>query len=306
MNLREWALPVYTILMQLASGAMLFLWVVRSINFKHNSKEEIEEMSSNPVFVILLTIGVAMAGSHFHLSKPYFSFLAMLNVNSSWLSREIVLTVLFFFSVGILSFLQTDKSKGYRLNTTLGWLSIGLGLANVYCMSVVYLLPTQEAWDTPFTIISFYGSTLLLGISALAALLVLDLKFVEIREPLKLINRTPIIQRALSWFSVVAVAMAGLIIITNFYQISLLYHGSEPAKTSLQLLLEIYWVLLAMRFVLLFAGVGWLAISAYLLRKERKTVNELVIPVYVSCLLVLIGEILGRFLFYASHVRLGM
>ena len=32
MNLREWALPVYTILMQLAVGALFSLWVIRALS----------------------------------------------------------------------------------------------------------------------------------------------------------------------------------------------------------------------------------------------------------------------------------
>jgi hypothetical protein len=32
----------------------------------------------------------------------------------------------------------------------------------------------------------------------------------------------------------------------------------------------------------------------------------LILPVYLACMFVLIGEILGRFPFYATHVRIGI
>jgi len=306
MNLREWALPVYTILIQLASGSLFFLWIIRSVNPQKNSPEELDQISSNPVFVIFLTIVVAMAGSHFHLSKPYFSFLAFLNIHTSWLSREIVFTVLFFMAVGVLSYLQSGQGNHFRLTKFLGWFAILISFANIYCMAMVYIIPMQETWNTPFTILSFYETVFLLGSTALATLLILDLKYVGIKEADEFNVRIPIIQKVLPWLSVIAVAIAAFDIITYFYQISLLSNGNVAAQTSLKLLLEFYWALIGMRLILMVVGIGWLAISANMLRKERKTVNEIVVPVYLSCLLVMIAEILGRFLFYASHVRSGL
>jgi DMSO reductase anchor subunit len=34
--------------------------------------------------------------------------------------------------------------------------------------------------------------------------------------------------------------------------------------------------------------------------------QSLMSPVYLSCLLIMVGEIIGRFLFYATHVRVGL
>jgi hypothetical protein len=50
--------------------------------------------------------------------------------------------------------------------------------------------------------------------------------------------------------------------------------------------------------MLLLAGVWML--------KKSKALTELVTPVYLACLLAMVAEILGRFLFYATHVRLGV
>ena len=45
MNLREWALPVYTILMQLAIGALLSLWIIRTLNSSKYGKEKIDQIT---------------------------------------------------------------------------------------------------------------------------------------------------------------------------------------------------------------------------------------------------------------------
>jgi len=52
--------------------------------------------------------------------------------------------------------------------------------------------------------------------------------------------------------------------------------------------------------------VVWLVVLAYQATRVKKTLQELLVPVYLSCLIVMIAEILGRFLFYASHVRVGI
>lgn len=307
MNVREWALPVYTILMQLATGGFFFLWLVRLINPTNESNEKLENFCVNPAFVILITIMAAMIGSHFHLSRPYFSFLAMSNFGSSWLSREIVFTVLFFLSVFILVFLQTVSSDRYfNVITLLGVLAIIFSFINIYCMAQVYLLPTQASWNTRLTIWSFLGTTLLLGITGLALILILDLKLIEIKDLGKFQERTKIIEKLLPMFTIIAVIISILMLLTNYLQIYSLNEGGETAKLSLQLLVEIYLVLFVLRHILVLVGGGWLLLSINQLRRQFKTVSDLIIPVYTSSLLILIGEILGRFLFYATHVRSGL
>lgn len=307
MNVREWALPVYTILMQLATGGFFFLWVVRLFNPTRESEEKLEEFSANPTFVILVTILAAMIGSHFHLSRPYFSFLAISNFGSSWLSREIVFTVLFFLTVFSLVFFQTDSSSRYfKLNTFLGVLAILFSFINIYCMAQVYLLPTQASWNTNLTIWSFFGTTLLLGLTGLALILILDLKLIEIKDPHKFRERARIIEKLLPMFTITAVAISILMLLTNYLQIYNLNNGDETAKLSLQLIVRIYIVLFGLRHILVLTGGGLLLVSINQLKKEKKPISDLIVPIYTSSLLILIGEILGRFLFYATHVRSGL
>ncbi|HEX5809683.1 MAG TPA: DmsC/YnfH family molybdoenzyme membrane anchor subunit, partial [Anaerolineales bacterium] len=105
MNVREWALPVYTILMQLAIGAFFVLWMIRYVASSKFSHQEIDRIIRNPMLVIAVTAAVAMGGAHLHLSKPFHSFLAVLNFKSSWLSREIVFTLCFFLTTMSLMYL---------------------------------------------------------------------------------------------------------------------------------------------------------------------------------------------------------
>jgi len=306
MNVREWALPVYTIMIQIATGILIMLWIIRSLNSSKFARDDMDQMVGNPITIVLLTIIIAIIGAHFHLSKPHLSILAVSNFRSSWLSREIVFTILFSIAVGSLWTLRRIKSKHQSLETFIGWFSIVTGSACIYCMARIYLLPTQVAWNSPLTIAYYVVTTLLLGAMAMAALLIMDLKLAEVRKLDIPKTRGTIIQKSLIWLAIIAVAMAIMEIILNFYQISYLRSGDETAKLSLSLLIGLYRPLLVMRFGMMSVGVGWCFFSATQLIRKKKNILDLMTPVYCSCLLVMIAEILGRFIFYATHVRIGL
>jgi anaerobic dimethyl sulfoxide reductase subunit C len=306
MNLREWALPVYTVLMQLSTGALFFLWIIRTVyTFKYD-QNEIDRFVRNPILVIFITGLVAILGSHFHLSKPYLSFLAAYNFRTSWLSREIVFTTLFMSIVAVLVYMEWFKPGHSKIKTALGWTAIAVGAVNIYCMASIYLLPTQEAWDTPTTILSYAISTLLLGGMSLILLMVLDYKFLEVRYIKDLDNHWQIIKTSFTSLSVIVIVTILLLITKDFYNLYFLESGEHTAQLSLQLLLGLYKPLFVARLAILtFVAAGLIVLLALVIRK-KKTEKDLLLPVYSLCLFVLIGEILGRFLFYASHIRLGL
>lgn len=307
MNLREWALPFYTILVQLALGTLFALWLIRAFAASKYAKEQIDHIIDNSVLVIFITIGAGMLGAHSHLSRPLQSFLAILNLRSSWLSREIVFNLLFFLSTGGLLLLQMTGKGTWRLKTAMGWLAILVGSANVYCMARIYLLPTQAAWNTPITILSFFTTAFLLGVMALASLLIMDLRYSELRQLPKTGLQAVVIQKSLKWMAAAAGVLAVLIIVQQTYLlVSLSQSSQNTAQISVLLLLQLYPVLFTMRMGTLILGVISLALVVAWQARNQTLVSKLLVPIYLTCLLVMVGEILGRFLFYATHVRLGI
>ena len=306
MNVREWALPVYTILMQLALGTLLSLWLTRVFATRRYGRSTIEHITRIPVSAVLLTIIVAIIGSHFHLSRPMLSMLAALNVHSSWLSREIFFTISFLLVTAGLTYLQWLVPGFDRLKTMLGWVSIVFGILSVYCMSKIYLLPTHSSWNSPVTVISFFLTALLLGITTVAVLLVMDLKISEVADDTETSVRRQLIQHTFVRLAWVAWITAVTQLLLNLYVVVQLNQGDISAQTSLMLMLGLYQPLLSMRYITLFTGVGWFGLAAFVLFRQRKVNYEISTPVYLACLLVLIAEILGRFLFYATHVRAGI
>lgn len=306
MNVREWALPVYTILMQLAVGALLVLWIIRLLAGSKFRPSEMDRIIRNPLLVIMITVIVAMIGSHFHLSKPFHSFYAARNFAHSWLSREIVFTVIFFIMLFSLWLLSRYKKEFRFLLTVIGWISILFGIIVVYCMARIYMLPTQAAWNSPLVIVSFYTTTILLGTMTIACLLVLDLKFAEIQRTNDIDIRVQVIRYSMIWLASVAFLAVAVNIFLTFYQIYMLSQGDVNAQTSLQLMFELYTPLFVMRLFSIIIAPFWIGYSVYRMRKAGLTPQRLMIPVYMSCLFILIGEILGRFLFYATHIRVGI
>ena len=306
MNVREWALPVYTILMQMAVGSLFVLWLIRSFSGFRFSHQEIDHIIRNPMLVIALTAVAAMAGAHFHLSRPFHSYLAVINFRSSWLSREIVFSVSFFWSMISLLYFTYFKTNQRSLITVLGWLAILIGLALIYCMARIYLIPTQVAWNSTTVIFSFYTTALRLGCMAIACWMVMDLKFAEIKRSDDVSLMASVIRDSFTRLTLMTILLVAISMVITYIQLRLLAQGDRIARTSLDLLLQLYLPLFVMRLAFLLFASGYLGVAFYQIYRRKVAPQSLFVPVYISCLLILVGEIVGRFLFYATHIRVGI
>jgi len=307
-NLREWALPVYTIMMQMAVGGMLILWVIYAQAARRGQAALATRISQDAVIVIFVTAAAAVVGSHFHLSRPLLSYLAFNNLGTSWLSREVLFTVLFVLLVGLLWLLQRYAVGSPKLRLATGWAAVLMGLATVYSMSQVYLLPPQVAWNSLTTPVAFFAATILLGGLAVSALLLMNLYLLMLREQatVEVEGRVAVIRPAMRAIALVIVATVITELVNYVVQITMLAQGASSARASVDLLLGLYGVLFAIRLALLgFGAAGSVAANLWQ-PKSGKPLTRMLIPVYLAFLLILVSEVLGRFLFYAIHVRTGI
>lgn len=307
MNFREWALPVYTILMQLVTGMFFLLWLLRVIHQKDIDEQRLDEIAKIPVLIFVFTIMVAIISSHFHLSRPFVSLLALSNQGSSWLSRETGFSLLYLiFSVVLLYKIWMEEGS-YKANTRLGWAAILSGLATVGSMAFIYLLPTQIAWNSYLTVVSYFSTTFLLGSISLLVILLMDYTFSVRLNQLAAEVKILVIKKSLAGLTIIAAIAAFLVLVTNFFQLSFLKQSNlESAQISLQLITELYMPLVILRFILLGLGLSFLVLCTFRNLSKRKKIDGMITTVYFACLFVLVGEILERFLFYAVHVRVGI
>jgi anaerobic dimethyl sulfoxide reductase subunit C (anchor subunit) len=307
MNVREWALPVYTILMQLAIGSLGVLWILRTLLMSKYHAEGMEQITRNPIAIILITVIAGMLGSFFHLSRPYIAFLAILNILSSWLSREIFFTVLLFGAVAILWIMQAHVDGYYRIKTALGWTAFASGLATIFCMSHLYTLPVQASWNVPFTTISFYTTAALLGTAACLTMITVDMQYSQLTNPDKPDLRPQIIRQILPGMAI-AILVEVIISFASYANLmqTLESNSSITAHASLDLYMDLYHPLLILRLAVMFTGALWVIVSVTRTLKQKMSLSRFTAHAYFTCLLLLIGEILGRFLFYATHIRIGL
>jgi anaerobic dimethyl sulfoxide reductase subunit C (anchor subunit) len=173
-------------------------------------------------------------------------------------------------------------------------------------MACIYLIPTQAAWNSTSVIISFFTTALMLGSMAIACLMMLDLKFAEIQKADDVSLRAQVIRYSSGGLTVLTIVLAALSLGILFTQIRLLSQGDPIARTSLRLLVELYLPLLFLRLACLTYAPLALAFAVAKMYRRQSTPQDLMNPVYLSCLIILVGEIIGRFLFYATHIRVGL
>jgi anaerobic dimethyl sulfoxide reductase subunit C len=115
-----------------------------------------------------------------------------------------------------------------------------------------------------------------------------------------------VIQYSSGILTALTVTLVGLSLAIIFVQICLLAQGDLIARTSLSLLVDLYLPLFLMRILFLVYASVSLAYAVTRMYGLQSTPQSLMTPIYLSCLLILVGEIIGRFLFYATHIRVGL
>ena len=145
-----WSLVIFTLLGQAAAGMLILSFFSRTA-----------DTSRAKAWAACILLGVGALASLEHLSDPTVSFYTITNVGTSWLSREILFVGL--FGAGLLLWLITLNAWARRLAAI-------LGLAFVYVMSRVYIIPTEPFWNSLLTFWSFLSTAFLLGASLLLLL----------------------------------------------------------------------------------------------------------------------------------------
>ncbi len=164
----EWPLVLFTIALQLACGLALAVTLIDK-----------KSQSATPKMVRILGISifpltvVGIFSSLLHLGNPLHAANSLRNLGSSWLSREILFSGIFAFAALIYSYFWFKERQSNRV--LLGSITTILGLISIISSSMAYLLPAQAAWNSGWVLMSFLGTTLLLG--AFGALVLGNLDF---------------------------------------------------------------------------------------------------------------------------------
>ncbi|MCJ7733047.1 MAG: dimethyl sulfoxide reductase anchor subunit [Anaerolineales bacterium] len=306
MNVREWALIIFTILAQMSVGAFWVLRIVHVYATRKAGAEEADRMNDRALLAIIPVLTLGMLASLLHLGSPFSAYKAVSNLGTSWLSREVLFGVLFLISGALFAFLQWKKIGSIALRNALGWAAALIGIGLVYSMSSIYMLFSQPSWNTWVTPISFFVTTILLGSLAMGAAYVWNYAKVQKEQPDCVAVQCELMRTTLRGIAITSVVLLGIELVVFPIYLGYLALGNAATIASLNIMISNFTFVFVLRLILVFVGAGLFGMFLYQNTspdgKERTFGNV----AYIAFVLVLASEIMGRFLFYISQQNIGL
>lgn len=283
---KEWPLLTFTLLTQLAVGSYVFIVIIRSINKKLGNNLGIH-VTKRGIFLVGPVMFMALICSIFHLGTPLGATRSIMNLSSSWLSREILFSGGFFVLWAVSYYL--DRKNIW--NQVVGWITSIVGIGAIFCMASIYANSIRPAWTDVNTYIAFYGTSIVFGAAASIGIILFSKE--EITKGLMSVIK--------------GIGLAGLvaIILQLIYMpiyVAGLSNGGSVGVASAGLLTGKYAIATLFRWILSLAGLAIIVLPLY--RKiNPKTQCQLC---YAALTLVLVGEFLGRYIFYGTGISIGI
>ena len=273
---KEWSLVGFTLAIQAVVGllAAVCIFEIWADIATHHGQQWAIIISVMKVAFVLMIIGNVTAS--FHLATPKNALRSLRNLKSSWLSREVLLTILLTGFVILLTPMAIYQAV--RMPVFLAAIAVSaiLGFILLVVMSKVYMLRTVTTWNSLTTPIDFMVASALLGILAY-----LSIKVSILPSLVGGINPDVLIVALVSVFA------AGVRLIT------LLFMSLQKALTTTGK--QNKWII--MQTIQLVGGI-FVLIAAMVFR--------LPVVVYPAVSLIVISEIMGRIQFYNSYRTIGI
>jgi anaerobic dimethyl sulfoxide reductase subunit C (anchor subunit) len=297
---KDWSLVVFTLLGQMAVGGFVVVWLTHLITRREASDAEVRKLCNAALLGVGPVVVLSLLVSLFHLGSPLNAWRAISNLGSSWLSREVFFILAFFVMWCVCAYMQWRGVGTERLRGIWAGLTGLVGLLAIVSSAMIYMLPTRPAWNSVATPISFLVSTFLLGALTAGAVFAVYYLVRGKDSP----TQTALVREALRTIGLIAIAMILVQALTLALQMAYLGGGTLDARASGQLMLSTYGVWFWLRILigivagLVLVWLGW----------RRLVGAETGMPAGVTGLafgafvVVLVGEIMGRVLFYATVV----
>lgn len=268
----ELALILFTVLIQLAVGALVTLTVMELLG------KEIKLKSGKTISLSVLVISAtSLVVSLGHLGHPMRAYTALGNLGTSWLSREILVFAIFFL-LTIVYWMQW-KEDNLQLRKTVGIVGSVVGILGIIVSGLIYIMPAMPAWNSLTTIIFFLLTASLLG----PVFVFMILKWQAENEGASIAGLTLVI-------------LILSVLVSLSYVSTIANGGTAQALTVSNMLMSAsFWL----RII-----IGWflpiVLFAYYVYSKKQMNVQVLAI----AFLLLIVGELLGREVFYNTIVAL--
>jgi anaerobic dimethyl sulfoxide reductase subunit C (anchor subunit) len=301
MRRREWFLVIFTLLVQMSVGTLVVLIVFQYLTSARIPTEELYSITDSVMDVSLLILALGVIAAIIHLRKPDNAYYSILNIRASWLSRETLIGLTFGLALAALSILHWFQVGSIQLRNILEIITFLSGVTLVYAMAKVYMLRTIPTWNSIFTPLSFFTTTLLLGTLTFGGIWIWHLPAILTTN-----LNSSLVGTALEWIKTTAAVLVGLQILWTHrsYRKYAPRNDTQDASSNQNLLL--YRLVLIFRVALGVIGIAFLYNIIEQLSGEVEYIGLRVIPLIIAFLMLLSSEILGRFMFYLSYKRLGL
>jgi len=290
-----------TVLTQLAAGGFMTLWLGELLSPVISFLKPLQGFLSYGATGMLVVTGIALSAAIFHLGRPLYAYKALRMWKRSWLSREVLLFALFSKAGALYAGLELAKHFWHwnisgPFMILLGAIVVLLGLAGVYASAKIYLVPARPAWNTIRTPLRFFLTGFILG--PLFALVVYSFYVSNISMPQSLM-KGPV-------FSLLIVSgLAGFlqlfVLLSRLF--SLQWTSSIELYGSSFLLIHRFKKHFIGRIALLILGSFVFPLALFFCLEEGKLSTVSFVGMSVASFVIsLLGELLGRYLFFVTVV----
>jgi anaerobic dimethyl sulfoxide reductase subunit C len=304
----DWPLTIFTLTTQLVLGAFVVLWITDLLARQLAEPREQEQLTSVGVWLLGPLMAIGLLVSLLHLGHPIFAFRALRHVESSWLSREVI-SVSAFFGLGAgYAYLWWRHRNLFALRAAYGAFLLMVGGLALASMTALYLVPARPTWYLVSTPLEFVATALLLG-PLLVGAVFLTLTRLRPNAESNWLLRFHL--RAMAYTTLAGAALVGIAMASKWWLLS--GPGAE-GQAALILLNGPYRPWIVLRLILFVAGA--IGLPLLLLRRLPEPSSlalstgtsipvvkvNLVSYVWAMLAMVVVSEILGRALFYATAI----
>ena len=282
MGLHEWPLMIFTVLAQSAVGAY---WLCTIAILSNAAGQDANRRLEKAMLLIWIFLGIGFLLSSLHLGTPMKAFNAFNHIGSAPLSNEGFFGVL-FLACGGLAWLLAMLNQAAAVRKVLLLIGLALSVALIWAMSKLYLMPTVPTWNNWTTPAAFIV-TIVLGGAALANLL---FKAAGVNE-----SNASCLNKFTTWLIFAGLVGAAIVTVSMVSSLS----GIQNSFQSASSLIPDMGKLQTWRFLLLGLGAG-IVVWQFMARGKAASFAAL------GLCAVLVGEVIGRGIFYGLYMTAGL
>jgi len=286
----DFPLVFFTIFLQMSVGMIVVLLLTKLYRREDVLSADSAALTRQVVNVSLILVIAGSIASLAHLGQPMKSYRALYYHLSSWMGQEVLLVGLFTLSLLAYAIIL---SRGGSPKPAIEIFAAITGVLSILASSMIYAaLASVPSWHSIFTVLFFILSSLFLGASLFAVILIWNSKS----------GAAPAIHLAENNLKTFTAAFLPLLIaatiITAGYLIYLGFGGPEEKKTlSAMMGSLIFWSRVAVGFLLPFFLM--LQLKKMALKTDVAGALSYASAVFVT---LLAGELAGRVLFFSTAV----